>query len=382
MENNDSKNNLNPPIKEDAAVKPAISTQNIGPQITAENLGRKRDELLSSNKIDDEVSGYLNKLGMENNLLPVGNIARPLEEKKNLKQSIVRTYKSDAEEAIKMERMSSVSIALAEEKRKRKYEPAASADNVPRSKKAAFFIISLLFVFAGIGAFNFNYIKEKFTAAPAPKKSLQMEALITADSDIEFNLSKFDKKDVGNSLSELMNTADIKPNSIQYIYLTKSAVENEKETKKLAESKEALPLISSKIPDILLRSLSPKYMLGIHSWNGNQPFLILKTDSYENVFAGMLSWEKNMAGDLSLLFPRNIPPEIQEGTTTTEQVLSYKKDFEDVLVKNKDARALRDESGEIFLIYSIPDKETVLIASNTGTLAELFDRIIRLRAVR
>ena len=96
----------------------------------------------------------------------------------------------------------------------------------------------------------------------------------------------------------------------------------------------------------------------------------------------MLSWEKNMAGDLSSLFPRNIPMEIQEDTTTTEQVLSYKKAFEDVLVKNKDARALRDENGEIFLIYSLPDKETILIASNTDTLAELFDRIIRSRTVR
>ena len=66
-------------------------------------------------------------------------------------------------------------------------------------------------------------------------------------------------------------------------------------------------------------------MIGVYSWNGNQPFIILKTDSYENAFAGMLSWEKNIAGDLSALFPRNIPPPMEETTATTEQILSYKK---------------------------------------------------------
>lgn len=382
MENNDP-NNLNAPIKENPVADAPILTQNANPQTTTANLDQKRDELMSSSKINEEVSGYLNDLGGENNLPPIGGVpARPLEEKKNLKQSIVRTYKSDAEEAIKMDRVSSASIAIAEEKKKQKYQPFTPADGAPKSKKVLIFIVSLFFVFAGIGAFNFNYIKEKVNFAPAPKKALEILSLITADSNAEFNLNELGKKDMSGSLSELINTAAVKPNSIQNIYITKNIVENEKETKKIVESKEFLPFISSKIPDILLRSLSPEYMFGIHSWNGNQLFIILKTDSYENAFAGMLSWEKNIAGDLSILFPRNIPPLMEEGTTTTEQILSYKKDFEDVLVKNKDTRALRDESGNIFLIYSMTDKETIIITSNTDTLSELFDRALRSRTAR
>ena len=381
MENN-TQNNSSAALNENPADNSIISAQNASPQANTSNLDDKRNELLSSSKINDEVSSYLNDLGVENSSSLIGNAPRPPEEKKALKQSIVRTYKSDAEEAIKMGRMSSASIAIAEEKKKQKYQPITSLSGAPKSKKAVLFIFGLLFVFAGIGAFNFNYIKEKIIKAPAPKKILQIETLITSDSNREFDLSELGRKDAGISLSEIINTNEMKPNSIQSIYITKNAVENGKEIKKLVKSKEFLPLISSKIPDILLRSLSPEYMLGIHSGNGNQPFLILKTDSYENAFAGMLSWEKNMAGDLSSLFPRNIPPSIQEGTTTTEQILSYKKDFEDVLVKNKDTRALRDENGEIFLIYSLPDKETVIITSNTDTLAELYGRLLRSRTVR
>lgn len=381
MENNDQ-NNLNAAIKENPPAEAPVPTQSASPQTANANLDQKRDELLSNSKINEEVSGYLNELGEKNNPPPVGMPARLPEEAKNLKQSIVRTYKSDVEEAIKMERVSSMSIAIAEEKKKQKYQPFASSEDAPKSKKALLFAIGLLFVFAGIGAFNFNYIKEKIGAAPKPKNTLEIRALITADSNAEFNLSKLGKKDAGDYLSEIINSTDIKSNSIQNIYITKTVVEAGKETKKLAESKEFLPLISSKIPDILLRSLSPEYMLGVHSRNGNQPFIILKTDSYENAFAGMLAWEKNMAGDLSALFPRNSRSPMQDGTTTTEQILSYKKDFEDVLVKNKDTRALKDESGNIFLIYSLSDKKTIIITSNTDTLAELFDRLIRARTVR
>lgn len=382
MENKEQKeNNLNTPIENNLATEPIINKiQSVIPQNITANLNQKRDELLSGGKINDEVSGFLRELGADSPL--AGNGFRPQEEKKDLKQSIVRTFKSDAEEAIKMERMSSASIAIAEEKKKQKYEPFNPIDSAPKSKKILIFITGLLFVFGGIGAFNFNYIKEKINLGTKSKTPFEISSLITADSNLEFNLSELGKKDASNSLFEIIKTANIKSNSIQNIYTTKTVIENEKETKKIVESKEFIPLISSKIPDILFRSLSSKYMLGVHSLNGNHPFIILKTDSYENAFAGMLSWEKNMAGDLSALFPRNIPLSTQEGTTTTEQVLSYKKEFEDILVKNRDTRALKDESGNIFLIYSMTDKETIIITSNTVTLIELFDRILRSRAVR
>lgn len=381
MENIDP-NNIKPPIAGNTAPDLTTPPQNLSAQNPTPNLDQKRDELISSNKINNEVLSYLNELGGKDNPPPIGSPERLPEEKKNLKQSIVRTYKSDAEEAIKMEKMSSVSIAIAEEKKKRQYEPIEPSADSPKSKKVLIFIISLLFVFGGIGAFNFNYIKEKINAAPAPKKELEIKSLVTADSSAEINLSELGKKDLGNSLSDTINTADLNPNSIKNIYIAKNVVENENKTKQIVVPREFLPILSSKIPDILLRSLSSEYMLGVHSQDGNHPFVILKTDSYENGFAGMLSWEKSMAGDLSILFPRDIPLSAQEGTTTTDQILPYKKDFEDVLVKNKDTRALRDENGNIFLIYSLPDKETILITSNTDTIAELFDRIIRTRTVR
>lgn len=381
MENN-NQNNLKPTGARDTAPDLATPPQNLSTQNPTPNLDQKRDELMSSSKINDEVSGYLKEITGKNNAQPSINSDRPAEEKKNLKQSIVRTYKSDAEEAIKTEKMSSISIVMAEEKKKREYETIEPSADSPKSKKVLIFIISLFFVFGGIGAFSFNYIKEKINIAPTSKKDLKIKSLIMADSSEEINLNELNKKDLSGSLSEIISATDLNSNSIKNIYITKNVVENGNKTKKIATPREFLPLLSSKIPDILLRSLSDEYMFGIHSQDSNHPFIVLKTDSYESGFAGMLSWEKSIAGDLNSIFPRNITLSTQDGTTTTDQILSYKKDFEDVLVKNKDTRSLRDENGEIFLIYSLSDKDTILITSNTDTLVELFDRIIRSRTVR
>ncbi len=346
------------------------------------SLNKKREELLSSGGINDEVSDYLNKLDKKDYPLTTENLARGTAEKVIPKQSIIRTFKSDTEKAIELEHMSSIRIALAEQKKKQEYQPIAEPVETPRSKKWFVLIISLFFIFAGIGAFNLNYIKEKFN--PAPKNKIEVSTLITVDSSREINLSEIGKKDLNSLLSESISSANVTKNSIQNIYITENEnlVGKEKVTSKAIESKKFLYLINSRMPDSLLRSLMPEYMLGIHSWNGNQPFIILKTDSYENAFAGMLAWEKYMKEDLNALFSLNNRLSSGEASTTTRQIYAYQKDFEDILIKNKDARALKDSDGNIFLIYSLPDKETIIITSNADTLAELFDRAIRLRAVR
>lgn len=344
------------------------------------NLDKKREELLSVGKIGDGVSGYLNEMGEKINPFSIESSVRPPETKTILKQSIVRTLKTDTEEAINLERMSSASMALAEQKKKQRYPQVEQPADAPKSRKLLLLIISFLFVFVGIGAFNFNYIKEKIAATPEIKP--EIITLIISEKNAEFNLDELDGKNLSVSLSKIIKENEIEPKSVENIHITKNIASSEKEksVKKPLTSKEFLFLITSKTPDALIRSLKPDYMLGVHSLNGNQPFIILKTESYENAFAGMLAWEKNLGKDLESLF--SINSGIASHASGTEQIFVNKKEFEDILVKNKDARALRDFDGVIVLIYSIPDKETILIANNAETLTELFDRVIRARTVR
>ena len=81
MENNDQ-NNLSAPLKENPATDSAISTQNASPQIKTANLNQKRDELLSSGQIKEEVLSYLNELGEENYPPFAENTSTPREEEK------------------------------------------------------------------------------------------------------------------------------------------------------------------------------------------------------------------------------------------------------------------------------------------------------------
>ena len=118
------------------------------------------------------------------------------------------------------------------------------------------------------------------------------------------------------------------------------------------------------MPPILLRSLRPDFMLGTHSFNKNQPFLVLKTDYYDNAFAGMLEWEGHLTEDLLTLF----------GQENRVQELSQRK-WGDMVIKNKDTRVLLDFDGNIALVYAFKDQRTLIITTSEDTLLEVSRRL-------
>lgn len=382
MENTSQNNSniaLGDKISDISSVVPNLNINQAGFQ--GANLNKKKDELFFSGNIGDDVSSYLNQVGGKASQFVEENPARPPETKTILKQSIVRTLKSDTEEAIKLEQMSLANIMLAEQKKKQKYPQIEQSADSQKSKKGLFLALSLFFVFAGIGAFYFNILKEKI--ATVPEKAPEITALIPSDHTTEFSLNASNGKELSASLSKIIMEIETKPNSIENIYIFKNITSSEKrkELKKAATSEEFLSLVVIKAPGALIRSLKSEYMLGVRSSDGNHPFVILKTKSYENAFAGMLAWEKSIGKDLEQLFSLGGGADDQE-MINEDQLFASKKEFEDILIKNKDARVLKNFDGRIILAYSIPDKETILIATDTETLAELFGRVIRSRMVR
>lgn len=359
------------------------------------NLGQTKDSLLTMDKIGEVSSGYPNPFNpivktdvSEASSIEtspeISEVQREEGAQKSLKQSIVRTFKSDAEEAVKMERLSSMSIAIAEQKKRLASGLTMDIDAPTTARKWIILFASLFFVVAGVGAISFSYIKEKIypkVEESAIKSSIQN--FIMTESSVEVDLNKTGGKDLVNLLADAVRSAGIKLNSIQNIYITENeiSVGKGKETKNMIESKKFVSAVNFKMPDLLQRSLTPEFMLGLHYWNGNQPFLILKTDSYGNAFAGMLEWEKNMKKDLGVLFSLN-SRQSNKVASSTDDIFASERDFEDVFVKNKDARAIRDANGEVFLIYDLHDKDTIVITTNTTTLTELSDRLVRARTVR
>jgi nitrate/nitrite-specific signal transduction histidine kinase len=111
----------------------------------------------------------------------------------------------------------------------------------------------------------------------------------------------------------------------------------------------------------------------------NEVFLILKTNYYQGAFSGMLSWEKDIKNNLGGIF---FAPEAEVVATTSENLIKKYKDFEDVVYKNRDTRALRDSNRKINLIYSFLDKNTIIIATNPETLDQVITRLLTKKLVQ
>ena len=139
---------------------------------------------------------------------------------------------------------------------------------------------------------------------------------------------------------------------------------------------EFLRILSPRAPQELLRTLSANYLVGVHSFEENQPFLLLQVDSYEVAYKAMLDWEYTLSADLLPLFSRNPSPKPQ-GTpapaSTTPQFLQTS--FVDKIAENRDTRAHLNEAGDILLLWTFLGRNTVLITTNEYTLREVLSRM-------
>ncbi|MEI6345661.1 MAG: hypothetical protein WCO79_00250 [bacterium] len=138
--------------------------------------------------------------------------------------------------------------------------------------------------------------------------------------------------------------------------------------------------INANLPDTLLRSLDQSFYFGINAVHGNQPFLIVKTNSFEVALSGMFRWEPMMIRDLQSIFLRTADRVAPPLYTIGGGNLTYK--FEDAILQNKEIRAVRDLKGNVVLLYAFLDTKTILITSDEATLKDVSARLIKAQFVR
>jgi hypothetical protein len=117
----------------------------------------------------------------------------------------------------------------------------------------------------------------------------------------------------------------------------------------------------------------PDFMVGTFSFGKNLPFIILKTSYFENAYAGMLSWENDLEKDFQVLF--RLTGYQTAGGILAELTPTTIKKFSDSVIVNKDVRILKDETGQIMLLYGIIDKETIIITVNDTAFKEILTRL-------
>ncbi len=322
------------------------------------------------------------------NLSAIGNM-----ENKNpaIIKPVVRTYKSDVEETIQSGHLSSINIAISENKKILK-QGQTDVEEVKKKKiNKNIIIISIVLIVGGALTALVPYVlvQNQYGPKVEPVDPLAAQPIIITDTEEKINIKDLNLERVSLTLEERVEQSLIKLGQVKNIFLTKGDVPNEA----ILNADEFLKLIKANVPATLQRTLKPKYMFGMHNFNGNQKFLILKVGSYDTAFSSMLSWEDNLWQDFKDLFAlKSTEPAIinTEVATDTEvlnpdslnsSIIEIKK-FQDASFSNKDCRIVRDNNGKIVFLYSIIDDSTIVITTSTDTLKEIVARINRAKVTQ
>lgn len=289
------------------------------------------------------------------------------EEKKPL--IAVRTYKNDLAEVIKKNKISLTDTVLAEEmERSGNFLKTFPTIKKSSRKKIYLSILSLFLIFSGITFVFFVYY---YKPVPIIKvEGVEIKSFVFSEYQREIFLENKNSIKLTNSIQTELNNTNLPIGSLLHFYLTEKYQKEDgvigKGTLKTAE---LFSLVSARVSEIFLRFVDPNFMYGYYSSSENFPFIILKTKSFDNTFPEMLLWEKTLIKDLRPIFIENKP------AISSSDLYSKEFIFKDIIINNKDTRAVLNDAGEIIFIYAFVDKSTIVITTNKIALQEIIDRL-------
>ncbi|PJE74518.1 MAG: hypothetical protein COV01_00595 [Candidatus Taylorbacteria bacterium CG10_big_fil_rev_8_21_14_0_10_41_48] len=274
----------------------------------------------------------------------------------------LRTFRMDAEEAVRDQHVSKAGIAIAEQKKKDsnpiEYVNEHSS-NIPLIISIFIFVLILL-----LGSFGYFYVKTQSSVKP-PITTNGIHSIISPDKILI--LPAVTNSDSLTRISETAKDISGTVGSITFIALSD-----------FGTTTKQIPITSvlrnTFVPERLVRSLTSEYMFGIHIFDGTAPFIILKTSFFQNAYPGMLEWEKDMRNGLL--------PIIQIGRPDVTSINTNNDIFTDKVISNKDVRELDDTNGVPIILYTFVDKNTILITTNEKSLKELLNKLLAVRVIQ
>ena len=288
----------------------------------------------------------------------------------------IRTYEGDVAKAMKDKNASASKIALAEQKRRLDAEKLGKTPQEYIAKKETRrtwpLFLAILLVFLGVGVVAYSLLlrpeSDMSTIERLP------DPIIFSNEESEIDTTTLRDREVVKALSEARTSYNGTLGSIENIYLTVG----DDASKRLLTSSELLRRLGTRASDALIRNLAPEMMYGVHAFDGNEAFFIFKIENFEIVFAQMLSWERDIYSDLGNIFYDD-PERALIGTSTTTESLGNVPRFSDLVIKNRDSRLLRNNDGDIILLYAFPDRESLIISTNQATFNEILNRLTAIR---
>jgi hypothetical protein len=281
----------------------------------------------------------------------------------NLNQvKIIKTFKSDAAEAIKGQQTTTTKIVVAQEKQRR--EQGEEIGAAPPKKHTGLIFFAIIFIALGAAAVPaVNYVLNQKTAEVP---IVVQKIILPFDHQKEVVLESATR----TNLLEMLPATLSKPSPDSAIVYLKFFEKVEDADKKIInkeiKAEEFASLIGPNMPSALSRSFDSKYMFGLKDSKSPKTFILFKTSSYEQTFANMLRWENKMLSDLTPIF----------------NLTSNDRPFVDQIVINKNVRAITALDGSIILLYGFLDNETLIITTDVLVFQDINNRYITSRFVQ
>ncbi len=275
----------------------------------------------------------------------------------------VRTYERDIAEAIRTKNESVASVNIAAQKKREEKGETRPAKMENAAGKGLSILISVVLLVSAAGIFALVYYF--YSHRPAPIIATELSILATDEKQVIDITGK-------SAVDVLVSVANEIQKPIQVGKLTRIELTENSESISI---KKFFELFSANAPATLVRAIGPQWIFGSNNAGTNEPFIFVSVNSFNTAFDGMHQWEKTLAKNLGPIF-------IKEGTIIPETNTITGTNFTDVVILNKDARALKDNNGNIVLLYSFLDQKNLLITSNEKTFREILNRFFASQIVR
>lgn len=339
----------------------------------------------------------------------------------------MRTYEGDVAEIMSRKHVSTATIAIAENSKDT--EGTGEIANGEPSHLAKNLLITLLcLILVGGGLFGAYYLYslsplKTVTSTPTPERET-VPSLVPADIQTVISIDNLS----ATAIIAKIQGEIAKPmagNTLKEIILIKTASGSAVRV----TGPDVLNYMSIKAPDMLVRSLTAAWMLGVYSdENGEKSvFVVASENFFQNAFAGMLSWERVMADDLKLFLTPplvmgivNLPtdynattsnplqnlnsilpilgtssPSAVATTTSTPEASSSSQEsasvktyrtlrggFQDRIIKNHDVREFITDNGQVLFLYSFIDDSKLAISGSEAALSEMLSRLEKQAFIR
>ncbi len=282
----------------------------------------------------------------------------------------VHTLKDDLQGVVREQRMSVVrAVSLEEDRRARKTDTAEETPAVAqRSRRTVGIIFSaLLFVLLGSGAIFgvFTVMNQQQTRPQTQTTS----SILFAEQSVLLSLDVSSANDLKRTLGSARISSTGTLGSITRIIPVVTATGGDAGETRPTSFKEFITAIGARPPEELLRALGDDFFLGLHTVDKNAPILIVPVTDHSHAFAGMLAWEETLNADLAPLFLA-LPTH-----TTDAEGHPAKRVYEDLIMRNYDVRALKDDAGTVQFFYSFPSQNILIIAESPYSFTEILSRL-------